>query len=435
VALLILWLGDYSGKVQWTLSIFILTSWLGFAFATRGRVVASLRTLSNLLAALREGDYSFRARTSGRSDDALAEVMREVNAFSETLREQRLVALESTALLRGVMEEIDVAVFAFDASERLRLVNRAGEALLARSADALIGRDASELGLGDLIAGEAASTRSIAFPGRTGRWGIRRSAFRQKGLPHTLLVLLDLSRSLREEELRAWQRLVRVLGHELNNSLAPIRSIAGSLETLLDREPPPDDWRDDMGRGLAVIASRAESLGRFMEAYARLARLPQPAPRRVDVRALVEHAAGLETRLPVAIEESRDVTIDVDPDQIEQLLINVIRNAVDAASETGGAVTIGWRATAGELELRVEDEGPGLSNTANLFVPFFTTKPSGSGIGLVLSRQIAEAHGGTFTLENRAGARGCTARLLLPLREHRREHRRDEGASEGASEG
>lgn len=421
VSLLILWFGDYSAKVQWTLTLIILSTWFGFAFATRGRVVTSLQTLSNLLAALREGDYSFRARSSGKPDDALAEVMREVNAFSETLREQRLVALESTALLRSVMEEIDVAVFAFDSSGRLRLVNRAGEALLARPAESLLGYDAASLGLGELLGGEAATTRAIAFPGRSGRWGIRRSSFRQLGLPHTLLMLLDLSRSLREEELRAWQRLVRVLGHELNNSLAPIRSIAGSLESLLARDPLPDDWRDDMERGLTVIASRAESLGRFMTAYARLARLPQPIARRVEVADLVSRAIGLETRLAVEVRGESDVAIDADIDQLEQLLINLLRNAADAALETGGDVAIDWRVENGELAIEVVDSGPGISSTANLFVPFFTTKPAGTGIGLVLSRQIAEAHGGTLTLENREDRRGCVARLLLPVGAQNRE--------------
>lgn len=412
VALSMLWLGDYSAKVQWTLTLFILAGWFGFAYATRWRVVFSLQTLSNLLAALREGDYSFRARIPKQQDDALAEVMREVNAFSETLRAQRLGALEATALLRSVMAEIDVAVFAFDEDERLRLVNRAGEDLLARPAEQIIGRSAFELNLADSLQGESSTTRQVSFPGRSGRWGIRRTSFRQHGLPHTLLVLLDLSRPLREEELRAWQRLVRVLGHELNNSLAPIISITGSLDTILNRDPLPDDWRDDMRQGLAVIGSRAAALSRFMEAYARLARLPQPRFRSVEIAPLVRRVAGLETRLPVRVDEGPDVTIQGDSDQLEQLLINLIRNGADAALETEGGVSVGWRMIDTMVEIVVEDEGPGVSNTANLFVPFFTTKPGGTGIGLVLCRQIAEAHGGMVTLENREQG-GCVARLRI----------------------
>jgi len=420
VSLVMLLTGAYTPKVVWTLSVLILSFWLGFAFAVQARVVRPLQTVSNLLAALREGDYSFRAR-GGRSADALSEVIREINALSEAMRSHRLGALEATALLRGVMAEIDVAVFAFDPDERLRLVNRAGERLLARAAERATGRTADELGLSDCLrvpADEATHTLSKAFPGDGGayrRWGVRRSSFRQSGVPHQLLVIGDLSQPLREEELKAWQRIVRVLGHELNNSLAPIKSIAGSLVTLLGREPLPEDWREDARGGLSVVASRAESLSRFMEAYARLARLPPPRLAPVEVGPLVRRVAGLETRLRVEVVGGEEISVNADADQLEQLLINLIRNAADASLVTGGRVRVGWRSNGARVEICVEDEGLGIANPANLFVPFFTTKPDGSGIGLVLCRQIAEAHGGALTLVNRPEAQGGIASLRLPL--------------------
>jgi len=417
VALVLLWRGDYSAKTQWTLAVFVVTLWLGFAFALRNRVVLPLQTLSNLLAAIREGDYSLRARAP-RRDDSLGEVMVEANALAEELHDQRLGALEASTLLRKVMSEIEVAVFAFDGERRLRLVNRAGERLLSQPSERILGASAEECGLAQCLEGEPTRTLQITFPGgpeRSTRWGMSRSTFREGGLPLQLLVISDLSRPLREEELKAWQRLVRVIGHELNNSLAPIKSVAASLETMLLREPRPVDWQDDLLRGLRIIAGRAESLGRFMEAYARLARLPKPQVRPVDVDAWVRRVVDLETRVRVTLLPGPPLTIRADGDQLEQLLINVLRNAVDAALETGGGVTVDWRKNATYLEVRVEDEGPGLPNTGNLFVPFFTTKPGGSGIGLVLSRQIAEAHGGTLTLENRPAGSGCEARLRLPL--------------------
>ncbi|HEX8651899.1 MAG TPA: ATP-binding protein [Pyrinomonadaceae bacterium] len=414
VSLVMLWMGDYTTKVQLTLTLFIVVIWLGFAFALRERVARPLQTISNLLAALREGDYSIRAR-GATHEDALGEVMLEVNALGETLREQRLGAMEATALLRTVMRRIDVAIFAFDIDERLRLVNRAGERLLGQPAERLIGRSASELGLDECLRGEPVRTLQITSDEGVGRWGVSRSAFREHGLPHQLLVLSNLSRALREEERQAWKRLVRVLGHELNNSLAPIRSIAGSLENLLVREPRPLDWDDDMRRGLAIIAARAEALTRFMQAYARLARLPAPRFQTLSVEAWVRRVVGLETRLEVTVVPGPDVTISADGDQLDQLLINLLHNAVDAALETDGKVTVSWARNGTHLDIFVEDEGPGLSNTANLFVPFFTTKPKGSGIGLVLSRQIAEAHGGTLSLENRQTGTGCQAQLRLPL--------------------
>ncbi len=423
VALILLWHGDFTPKLQWTVTVLVLCVWLGVAMALQERVTMPLQTVSNLLAALREGDYSIRARGASH-EDALGEVNMEVNALGETLREQRLGALEATALLRRVMLEIDVAVFTFDEGRRLRLVNRAGERLLAQSVERLLGRRADELGLDECLEGEATRTVDKAFPGAPGgmtRLGMSRSTLREGGLPHQMLVLTDLSRALREEERQAWQRLIRVLGHELNNSLAPIRSMAGSLEDLLGREPRPADWQADMRSGLRVIATRSEGLSRFMEAYARLARLPQPRLQPLDVAAWVERVVNLETRMPVGLVPGPKVKIQADGDQLEQLLINLLRNAVDAALETGGGVRVGWKKNASHLEVWIEDEGPGLSSTANLFVPFYTTKPGGSGIGLVLCRQIAEAHGGTLALENRShfpglpAQAGCRARLSLPI--------------------
>jgi PAS domain S-box-containing protein len=412
--MIFLWTGNYTPKVQWTLTVLLLGCWLGFAIATRERVRFPLQTLSNLLAALREGDFSIRARGAAH-DDPLGEALMEVNSLSQTLREQRLGALEATALLQTVMAEIDVAIFAFDTDQKLKLVNRAGERLLGQPAERIIGRSATDLSLSDFLEDDATRVIQMSFPGGTSRWEIRRSTFRERGVPHHLLVFADLSRALREEEKQAWQRLVRVLGHELNNSLAPIHSLAGSLENIVVRDPLPEDWKDDMRRGLGVIGSRSAALSRFMNGYARLAKLPPPKLESVNLGALIRRVAGLETRLEVQVIDGPETTVRADSDQLEQLLINLIRNAVDAAKETGGGVCVKWNKTRRHVEVEVDDEGHGLSNTANLFVPFFTTKPGGSGIGLVLCRQIAEAHGGSLVLENRMDETGCQARLRLPV--------------------
>ena len=429
VALILLWTGDYTPKVQWTLTVFLVGVWTGCSFSVRHRVVLPLQTLSNLLAALRESDFSIRARGAS-GDDPLGAVMLEVNVLASTLHDQRLGALEAGALLRTVMVEIDVAVFTFDGAQTLRLVNRAGERVLAQPAEQLLGRTAGEIGLGPCLAGQSPRIADVAFPGASGRWEVRRTTFRQGGRPHQLLVLADVSRPLRDEERQAWQRLIRVIGHEINNSLAPIKSIAGSLQSMLARagsEPQSaadpgypafgsdPETIEDMKRGLAVIAARSDSLSRFTTAYARLAKLPAPRVDTVNVPELVRRIAGVETRLPIHVADSPDVQIRADPDQLEQLLINLVHNASDAALQTGGGVTVGWKREGRGFELWIDDEGSGLTNASNLFVPFFTTKPGGSGIGLVLSRQIAEAHGGTLTLENHADRRGCRAYLRLPV--------------------
>ena len=414
IAMILLWGGDFTPKVQWTLTLFILGLWWGVSRALRDRVVYPLQTLSNLLAALREEDFSIRARGQ-RKDDPLGEVLIEMNALADTLREQRLGALEATSLLRTVMEEIPVAVFAFDPDRRLRLANRAGERLLARPVERLLGRTDEELGLAQCLGVGGPTILPVTFPGGAGRWEVRSGHFRQGGIPLELLVMTDVSQSLRDEERQAWQRLIRVIGHEINNSLAPIKSIAHSLERILSRDPKPTDWEADMRSGLQVVGARADSLGRFTAAYAQLARLPAPTLVPVRLATLVARVAGLERRKTVTVAGGPSITIQADPDQLEQLLINLFRNAVDATLDNRGAVTVSWDLIEGRVRLRVDDEGPGLSNTTNLFVPFFTTKPGGSGIGLVLCRQIAEAHGGALTLENRTPGPGCRAELTLPL--------------------
>ncbi len=366
---------------------------------------------------MREGDFSIRAREA-HMGEALGLAMVELNQLGEILREQRRGAVEATALLGKVMEEIDVAVFAFDESGHVRLVNRGGERLLGVTAQQAIGHEAGELGLLDCVGGAASRIVELNLPGGSGHWELRRGTFRQGGRPHQLVVLSDLTRTLREQERQAWQRLVQVLRHEINNSLAPIKSIAESLRLQMRREPLATEWREDLSNGLQVIADRSGGLARFMSAYAKLTQLPPPRLRPVHVGTWVDHAVALESRLAVTIEGGPELHLAADGDQLDQLLINLLANAVESSLDTGGGVRVRWSQVDGreeQLELLVEDDGQGLPETQHLFVPFFTTKPHGSGIGLVLSRQIAENHGGSLTLENRVSAPGCWARLRLPL--------------------
>jgi nitrogen fixation/metabolism regulation signal transduction histidine kinase len=382
------------------------------------QVIRPMQTLSNMVAAIREEDFSFRLRGGGR-EDSLADLIFEINSLAIRLQQQKISALEATALLKKVMMEIDVAVFTFDQQQRLRIVNRAGEQLMGRIAPRMLGLTAEELGLQEFLQSPGPQTAQITFPGKHGRWAISHTEFRENGVPHQLLIVSDLSRALREEERQAWQRLIRVLGHELNNSLAPIKSIAGTLGSLTGRAALPEDIAQDMQQGLRVIENRVESLNRFMQAYTRLARMPAPTRARIEIGPMVQRAASLERRLPVKTLDGPFVTIDADPDQIEQVLINLIRNAVDASLDPAlkhpGSVEVGWRTNARSVEVFIRDQGPGLLNSDNLFVPFFTTKHGGSGIGLILSRQIAEAHGGVLQLSNRSDRTGCEAVLALPI--------------------
>jgi nitrogen fixation/metabolism regulation signal transduction histidine kinase len=416
-----------SWTIQSKLGLFALMfiAWGLLAMTLQEHATRPLQTLANVVAALREEDYSFRARNAV-AEDALGELSLEVNALADMLADQRIRAIEATALLRKVMEEIDVPIFAFDPHRILQLVNSAGEKLLQTPSVRLMGRTAEEIGLQTFLAAANESLVPLASSGSSTRWLVRRSLFRQSGVPHTLLVLSDVSRALREEERSAWQRLVRVLGHELNNSLAPIKSIAGSLYTRISRATLSAEEKQDFGRGLEIIETRADSLNRFLQAYRQLAQMPSPVLRECRLSNLVTRVAALEMRFEITVVAGPDVVLMADSDQLEQMLINIFRNAAEAALEQAQGngkgpsrpeVIVSWQNVDKEVVLSIEDNGPGLLNPANVFVPFYTTKPSGSGIGLVLSREIVEAHGGSVELSNREQQRGCKVKIVLPVTE------------------
>jgi len=429
VSAILIWLQPWTLESKFALLGLALFVWWLLAMALQEHATRPLQTLANVVAALREEDYSFRARNAV-PEDALGELSLEVNALADMLSDQRIRAIEATALLRRVVEEIDAPLFAFDPERRLQLVNSAGERLLQTPAVRLMERTADEIGLEDCL--DAANESLVPFPANSqARWLVRRSSFRQKGVPHTLIVLSDVSRALREEERSAWQRLVRVLGHELNNSLTPIKSIAGSLQTRMAQTSLGPDEKQDFTRGLEIIENRAASLNRFLQAYRQLAQMPPPVLRQCTLLPIVQRAAALETRLTITVVPGPEITFVADPDQLEQMLINLVRNATEAVLEppeppANGSpakdrpsqpeVVVTWCADDDEILLTVEDNGPGLLNPSNVFVPFYTTKPEGSGIGLVLSRQIVEAHGGSIQLTNREDKRGCGVKIVLPRR-------------------
>jgi nitrogen fixation/metabolism regulation signal transduction histidine kinase len=418
-----IWMQAWSLGSRLTVIGIELFLWWILALALQEQTTRPLQTLANVIGSLREEDYSFRARNAA-PEDALGELSLEVNALADMLSGEKVRTIEATALLQRVVDEIDAPLFAFDPASALRLVNPAGEHLLRLSKKQLLERSAEELGLQECLTAGNETVVELNVGESRVRWLLRRSSFRQHGVPHTLVVLSDVSRALREEERKAWQRLIRVLGHELSNSLAPIKSIAGSLISRLSGVDP--EIRTDLHRGLEIIESRSASLQRFLDAYRKLAQMPAPNLKDVPLAPLVARVAALETRLNVGVQAGPDITFSADPDQLEQMLINLIRNAADAVLSGAGSypdkipedktgVQVRWQANAREVTLEIEDEGPGLLNPSNLFTPFYTTKPNGSGVGLVLCRQIAEAHEGSIAIGNRPKGSGCVVKVVLPI--------------------
>jgi len=389
--------------------VFLIGLLIAAQVERRRRMEFGLKTIASIIEAIGKGDYTSRVREE-LFDQGLGVVGSDLNQLAGSLHQERLQQLEATALLKAVVEGIDAAVFAFDMDERLTFVNPAGAHLLRTERDDVVGRHTSEIEGGALTSGP--SVRSF---GGEGKWQLRRSVFRDEGLSRQLVVAIDLSRALREEERLAWQKILRVIAHELNNSVAPIRSLTTSARAMLQREELPDDWRDDLSRALEAIGTRTDALARFTQAYAQLARLPPPKLAPLSVRTLVDRVVTLEHSASIAIAAVDDVTVVGDASQLEQLLINLVKNAAEATANAPGSVMITWRSSADSLEISVVDDGCGIDGTANLFVPFFTTKLAGSGIGLVLSRQIAEAHGGSLTLSSRTEARGTRATVKLPM--------------------
>jgi len=368
--------------------------------------------LATVVAALAEGDLEVRVgRRAARG--VHAELAAALDRLAARLQERQLREAERTALLERVTDALDVALLVLDARGRARWLNRAAARLAGRRPETCVGRSLGELWLEPLEQLGDERPAELKLPGGRGCWEVRRRPVRVHGREHTLLVVADVGRARRDGERTGQWRLLRVLGHELGGSLAPITSLAESLHGLLQRPDPPEGWRDDVRQGLAAIRSRAEALTRFVRGYSRLAGLPRPRPAPVRVRELVGRVVGLLGDPAVEVVGGPDLVVPGDVTLLEQMLLNLLRNAVEATGGEGG-VGVRWSLREGGVEFEVVDGGPGPPEGEDVFVPFYTTKPDGTGIGLTLSRAIAEAHGGRLMLERRRDGPGAVARAWIP---------------------
>lgn len=373
----------------------------------------SFYTLANLVRAIRNGDYSQRASSIAR-DDPFGSLKYEINELADELQRNRLSSTENDFLIQNLIDKLEMAVLILDEGRRLAMANPSFGRLYERPIAELHGLSLDELGLKGLLSPESGPTHWINFPARSSRYLVHVTEFRQDGRARLLYLFTDLKNPLREEERMAWKRLIRVMGHELNNSLTPIISLTNSLKTRIPSSGMDERNAEDFGEALDIVASRATHLGNFVQSYARLAKLPEPKREAVPLGRLLSRVANLENNSRIIFADDAECVINVDPAQVENLFINIIKNAMEAMGDGDGKVRISWKRQSTEVTVWVDDEGPGLTAEENLFVPFFSTKPNGNGIGLIFCREIAEANGGSIELKNREGG-GCRARIVLPL--------------------
>lgn len=384
------------------------------AAAVRAHLGRRIRALSNLVEAAHAQDFSIKA-AHARESGELGELYRQLNVLIGDLEAGRHTEQELLGMLQKVVDQISVAIVACDANDRIRLVNPLAAQLLRVPAEQLIGIDYAATPLAAVPFSAEPRVVDFRFPGAESRWQVSQQFYRRQGRPARIVFVVDLRLALAEEEILVWQRLIRVISHEVNNSLTPILSLCQTLEGVVARGGA-ELQSDVMGDGLSVISQRAKGLKEFISVYARIARLPEPHKVEFPAARLIQRVLAM---FPGgAVERVGDVpaaTLFGDPVHLEQALINLVKNAVEANEGNTEPVRFGCRLVEGNAEFEIADGGAGIRNPDNLFVPFYTTKPGGAGVGLVLCRKIAARHHGQVSLENRSDAAGAVARLSVPL--------------------
>lgn len=372
------------------------------------------RSLSNLLEAMLKGDYALRLR-SDKPDGALDELVISINRLAEHLSQQRLVSVENQLLLNTVIEHIDVAILSVDENSQTHLLNPAAKKLLkANNGDERKIVAEQIEALKEMAIGRS-QVRELSFAQHKGRFRIHCDEFRSSGLQHRLILITDIAHLLREEEDKAWQNLVRVLSHEINNSLTPIASISQTLLKMSQTQQGISQGDEDLTQGLKLISERSRDLQEFVNSYKKLNKLPAPNLQVHELTLVADKVANLFDDMNFIIIGQDPVALQIDAIQIEQVLINLVKNGIEASVDNQQPVTMNWIQSEEQCKILITDCGTGVRNPKNLFVPLYTTKPQGSGIGLALSRQIIESHNGQLTLVNRNNQQGCVAQVVLPI--------------------
>ena len=401
-------------SIYFKLLVFSLTLILVIygAFEIRRLIVSQLRTATNLMEALTSGDFSLRACNQGEHS-ALNEFNDLLNGLANSMAQQSLVSKERQILLHKVIDHIDVAIIVIDHHQCISLINPAAEQLFDNKFAKLDGAPIKTLGLQEVVTNEFRQVVEFEIKQHRKKVYIHSDEYFDQGNKHRLIFITDIQDILRDEERHAWQRLLRVLSHEINNSLAPIASISESLHASSLQDSSVLE-ASDFQQGLAVISERSTHLNEFIQRYQKLTKLPAPQKSMVHVASLLANTVALFDDVQLK-SMSDEMTCFFDESQMQQVLVNLIKNAQESGKQ-GNEVEVLGRRTPKNLELIVQDKGRGISNMDNIFVPFYTTKAAGSGIGLVLCRQIVRNHGGDLALKNRRDQQGVIATITLPIK-------------------
>ncbi|MEW6999174.1 PAS domain-containing sensor histidine kinase [Colwelliaceae bacterium BS250] len=371
-----------------------------------------VRTLSNLIESLIDGDYTLRGRL--QTNQAFQELLNLVNNLADTLAKHKIEAKQSRLLLERIMEQMDAMVLATDEKGFVVMANASANKLIMGDVDNITDIELATLPIGAEIVKSPAGIIDFDQSQLSGEHFLFKESFLSEGQTHQLYLLTNAERLLMEKERKAWQSLLRVLSHEMNNSLTPIATISQSMQDKLQKNSEQLNSASLLA-GISIINERADSLSTFIASYSQLSHLPLPNKSSFAFNTMIDNLAPLFPEGKIISDESCDIVVNADKSQFEQVLINLFKNGFEAMTAVDDKIINVKCYQQGKWQhLAIIDHGTGIANADNLFVPFYTTKNQGSGIGLALCKQILFNHNGLIKLKNTSLHSGVEALLSLP---------------------